>query len=95
MTDYDKTSPNAVAYRDRMRSTAIDVFEKTDSLQDAVQWLVNEVSRASHLVDGDREDTQELIDDLNAAQAALARIKAKAGLISCRTKTTTEMVINL
>jgi hypothetical protein len=95
MTDYDLTSPNAVAYRDRMRSTAIDVFEKTDALQDAVQWLINEVSRAEHLVDGDREDTQELMADLNVAQVTLARIKAKAGLISQRTKTTTEMVINL
>ena len=95
MANYDLTSPNAVAYRDRMRGQAIDVFERTDALQDSVQWLVNEVSRASHLVDGDREDTQELIDDLNAAQAALARIKAKAGLISRRTKTTTEMAINL
>jgi hypothetical protein len=95
MTDYDLTSPNAVAYRDRMRSTAIDVFEKTDALQDAVAWLVNEVSRADHLVDGDREDTQELMADLRAAQATLARIKDKAGLVSRRTTTTTKMVINL
>lgn len=95
MTEYDKTSPNAVAYRDRMRTQAIDVFERTDALQDAVAWLTNEVSRAEHLVDGNREDTQELIADLRAAQASLDRIKAKAGLISQRTITTTPMAINL
>ena len=95
MTDYDLTSPNAVAYRDRMRAQAIAVFEKTDSLQDTAAWLVHEMERAAHLVDGDREDTQELIRDLRAAQATLDRLKTKAGLISQRTKTTTEMVINL
>jgi hypothetical protein len=95
MTDYDKTSPNAVIYRDRVRATAIDVFQKTDSLQDAIAWLANHMDRAEHLIDGDREDTEELIYDLRAAQATLARIKDKAALVSRRTKTTTEMVINL
>lgn len=95
MTEYDLTSPNAVAYRDRMRAQAIDVFEKTDALQDAAAWLVHEMDRAAHLVDGDRENTQELIDDLRAAQATLARLKHKAGLVSRRTKTATEMAINL
>jgi ABC-type transporter Mla subunit MlaD len=95
MTEYDKTSPNAVAYRDRVRATAIDVFEKTDALQDAVAWLANNMDRAAHLIDGDREDVEEMIYDLRATQEMLSRLKAKAGMISRRSKTTTEMVINL
>lgn len=94
-TEFDKTSPNAVAVRDDIRAQAIDVFERTDALQDAVAFLVARMNRAVHLVDGDREDVHELMADLNAAQATLARLKDKAGLVSRRTKTTTEMFINL
>ena len=93
MTDIDKTSPNAVRVRQIMRSRAISVFEKADEFTEAVHRLAHEVSQADHLVDGDREDTQELIDDLRAAELAIARIKAKAGLIARRTKTSTTITV--
>jgi hypothetical protein len=89
MTTIDKTSPNAVAYRDRMRKLAIEVFDGADKLGRKMNHLACSVSNATHLIDGDREDTDELVSDLYALSELLRRVEAKATLVARRTKTTT------
>lgn len=86
MTTIDKTSPNAVAVRGIIYDRAASVYLAAGNLERTLQWLTHEANKGSHLIDGDREQIEELITDLEAAEAAVARIKSKAALISRRTK---------
>jgi len=85
MTTIDKTSPNAVAYRDRTRKLAIDVFDSADKLSRKMNQLASSVGSATHLIDMDREDTEELVSDLYALSILLRRVEAKATLVARRT----------
>lgn len=89
MTTIDKTSPNAVAYRDRTRKLAIEVFDRADQLGRKMNQLASSVGSATHLIDMDREDTEELASDLYALSELLRRVEAKATLVARRTQTTT------
>ena len=81
-----KTSINGKIVRSKIRAKAIVVHDISDELDQAVRWLAHEANQAVHLIDGDREDTHELISDLEAARTMIARIQAKAGTIARRTK---------
>lgn len=86
MATIDKTSPNAVAVRGIIHDRAASAFLNAGHLEDSLHWLTHEASKGLHLIDGDREQIEELITDLEAAEAAVARIKSKAALITRRTK---------
>lgn len=93
MTQYDKTSPNAVAFRDQVRQIAIDTFDAADKLQRKMNYLASKITSGSHLIDGEREEIDELVSDLTAMSEMVARIEAKAGLVARRTKTSTTITI--